>query len=316
MMRKINIGTRGSKLALWQAHAVEDAIRAAMPDVETEISIISTTGDIVSDKPLEKIGDTGLFTKELEQALLSGAVDMCVHSMKDMAAELPCGCKIGAMLERADARDVLVCGPRISATSMAEVPEGARIGTGSLRRVAQIRARFPQIVTATVRGNVDTRIAKADGDELEGVILAAAGIQRMGFASRISAFIPIEEIVPAVGQGAIGIEIRTDDPFIEEVCHAVGHGPTEFCVGIEREILFALNGGCQVPIGAYARYEDDRIAVDAVVASLDGKRMARVSRRFDGEMGQKAIADEVIRDLASRGAEDILASLGRMGGLS
>lgn len=295
-------------MALWQAHAVEAAVKEAFPADEVEVRVISTKGDRVLDKPLEQIGDKGLFTKELEAALIAGEVDLCVHSMKDVPAQLPDGCMIGAMLPRADVRDALVCGPRLQATSLAEVASGARLGTGSLRRVAQLRALHPHIEPKPIRGNVDTRLAKAAGDEYEGVILAVAGITRMGWADRISGYIPADELIPAVGQGAVGIEVRSDDERMRAVCAAIDDAPTSSCVCIERRVLAALEGGCQVPVGTYARIEDGRLLVDAVVLSVDGQRVARA--RFEGDPADREEAsDAIIAQLLEGGAREILAEI-------
>lgn len=300
-MSRFTIGTRGSALALWQAHAVEAAVRAALPETEVEVRVIATTGDRVLDKPLEQIGGKGLFTKELEAALLSGEVDLCVHSMKDMPTELPAGCAIGAMLPRADARDVLVCGPRISgAASLADVPAGARLGTGSLRRTAQLKALHPHVAPLPIRGNVDTRLAKASSPDYEGVVLAAAGVVRMGAAGRIAAYLPVEEMVPAVGQGAIGVEVRAGDERAAEVCAAIDDVATSTCVNAEREVLAALEGGCQAPIGVYASLRDGVLEFDAVVCALDGSRMARAHL-----VGCDAA--DVVDELRARGADFILA---------
>lgn len=309
-MSRFTIGTRGSALALWQAHAVEAAVRAALPDAEVEVHVIATTGDRVLDKPLEQIGDKGLFTKELEAALLTGEVDLCVHSMKDMPTELPDGCAIGAMLPRADVRDVLVCGPRIAGVaSLADVPAGARLGTGSLRRTAQLRAHYPHLAPKPIRGNVDTRLAKADGPDYEGVVLAAAGVVRMGAVERIAAYLPVEEMVPAVGQGAIGVEVRAGDARVAALCAAIDDVATSRCVNAEREVLAALGGGCQAPIGVYARSEDGEggaLSFDAVVCSLDGSRMAHVHRAKCG-------ASDVVAELRAQGADFILAENARAG---
>ena len=301
MTRTVIIGTRGSELALWQARAVQDAVRMALPEVPTEIRVVSTLGDKILDKPLEAIGDKGLFTKELEKALLSGEVDMCVHSMKDMMTTLPEGCVIGAMLPRADVRDALVCGPRIAgASSLADVRAGARIGTGSHRRSSQLRASFPHIQPTPIRGSLETRLAKADGADFEGAILAVAGLERMGFHERIAMRIPVEMMVPAVGQGAIGIEIREGDERIARLCQAIDDEPTSTCVRAERKVLATLEGGCQAPIGAYARFEDGSPLFDAIVCANDGSRRAYVRL-------ETMDADEVIRQLRAQGAEEILA---------
>lgn len=308
------IGTRGSALALWQAHAAESALHAAFPSIDTEVRTISTSGDRILDAPLEKIGDKGLFTKELERALLDGEVDVCVHSMKDMPVELPNGCTIAAVLPRADVRDVLVCGPRLAdAGELGDLPAGARLGTGSLRRVAQLRAGFPHIVPKGIRGNVDTRLEKANGDEYDGAILAAAGVMRMGRAAEIAAFLPVEQMVPAAGQGAVGLEIRQGDERMAALCAAVNDAATLSCVAGERRVLRELEGGCQVPIGAYARVEDGRLLFDAVVLSLDGSRVARSHREADASTSPTELAGIVLDDLRAQGASEILADIRRAG---
>lgn len=316
MNAPIVIGSRGSALALWQARSVRDALRRALPGVAVEIKTISTKGDRILDTPLEKVGDKGLFTKELESALLAREVDVCVHSMKDVPAELPAGCAIAAMLPRADVRDALVCGPRIQAASLADVPAGSRLGTGSLRRSAQLRARHPRIVVKPIRGNVDTRLAKAEGPDYEGAVLAAAGVIRMGAEPRISAYLPIYEMLPAVGQGAIGIEAREDDARIAEMLAAIDDAETSACVKAERRILAALEGGCLVPLGAYARMEEGRFLVDAGIFSPDGSKAARahVERPTLDEAGEAA--DEAVRLLLGSGAREILDEIREAGGAS
>ena len=267
------IGTRGSALALWQAHAVKRAIEASRPDVSCEIRVIKTTGDRNLATPLAEIGDKGLFTKDLEAALVAGEVDICVHSMKDVPTELANGC-------------------------------------GSLRRVAQIRAGFPGIVPMPIRGNVDTRIAKACGEEYEGAVLAAAGVTRMGLADRIAAYIPVSEIVPAVGQGAVGIEARLGDARVCELCARIDDAATRVCVEAERIVLCALEGGCQVPMGAYMRFDGGDIAADAVVASVDGSRVARVALRVPASDAAPAdVARRVLAELSVQGADVILEEI-------
>lgn len=313
MTATLKLGTRGSALALKQADMVRSALLAVAPDVDVEVSAISTRGDQVLDKPLEDIGDKGLFTKELERALLDGDVDLCVHSMKDMPTEFPEGCVMGGMLERADARDVLVCGPRIHAASLADVPAGARLGTGSLRRTAQIRRLFPDVLPVPMRGNVDTRLQKACGADYEGAVMAAAGLLRMGRADCIAAYLPVEQMVPAVGQGAIGIEIRDGDERMAALCRLVGNRATERCVNIERAVLSALEGGCQAPIGVHARLEGDALLVDAIVCALDGSREARAVMRFSCDDDCAAVSAAVVRTLAESGAHDILAAIASRG---
>ena len=249
-MTKLRIATRGSALALWQANTVKDALCAASPGLEAELVVLKTTGDVTLDRPLDKIGDKGMFTKELERALVDGEADLCVHSMKDVPSELAPGCAIGAMLPRADVRDALVCGAHLAGVaSLDALPSGARIGTGSLRRAAQLRAKFPQVDSKGIRGNVDTRLRKAFGDEYDGAILAAAGLERMGESEKIACLIPCDVMVPAAGQGAVGVEIRADDEPTARVVALVSDEPTVRCVSAERFVLASLGGSCKVPMG-------------------------------------------------------------------
>lgn len=308
------IGTRGSGLALWQAHAVADALRAQDPAREVDVRVIKTTGDRILDVPLSKIGDKGLFTKEIETQLLAGEIDMCVHSMKDVPSALPEGCVLAAMLPRADARDALVCGPRLAQVGcLADVPEGARIGTGSLRRAAQLRARYPQLVPSEIRGNLDTRLAKAEGSHYEGAVLAVSGIVRMGWEDRIRSYIPVEDMIPAVGQGAVGIEARADDERILAALADISHAPTMACVDAERIILSRLEGGCQVPLGAYIRWEgpadQQTLVLDAFVSSLDGSEMARVHMERAGIISRSdpaELAEMTLEALCEQGACEIM----------
>ena len=311
MNKRVVIGTRGSALALWQAETVRDALAAAHPGLEVELRIVKTTGDINLKTPMAEIGDKGLFTKELEVELLEGRIDICVHSMKDMPTDLPEGCSIIAMLERADVRDALICGPRVAeAHELSELPEGARIATGSLRRAAQLRAAYPNIVPQPIRGNVDTRLSKAKGPDYEGAILAAAGVTRLGRADEITAYLSVDEMVPAVGQGAIGIEARTGDDGIAALCDAINCPTTFACVSAERNILAALEGGCQVPMGAYLREEGDAVVGDAIVASLDGSAIARSRMSIPLREGShQRLAVQMTQDLLAEGAGQILFAI-------
>ena len=250
---KLVIGTRGSKLALWQSEYIKGLVEE-ITGLPVELKIIKTTGDKILDVPLAKVGGKGLFTKELEVELMAGNVDLCVHSMKDVPTELPDGLAICAMPKRVDPRDVMVSGAEWDLDTL---PKGARVGTSSLRRIAQVRSLRPDLEIVDVRGNLDTRMRKAEEGEVDAVILASAGITRMGWADRITGYIPTEQMVSAVGQGAIGIEIREDDAFMTDVMDQIGHGPTMLCVTAERVVMRKLEGGCQVPIGAYAQLEGD-----------------------------------------------------------
>ncbi len=268
---KLVIGTRGSKLALWQSEFVKGELER-ITGLPVELKRIKTTGDRITDVPLAKVGGKGLFTKEIEVALLDGSVDLAVHSMKDVPTELPEGLTLAATPPREDARDVMVSGEAFDLDSL---PEGARLGTSSLRRRAQALALRPDVEIVDVRGNLDTRMRKAEEGEMDAVILAAAGIRRMGWGDRITHYIDPERMVPAVGQGAIGIEIREDDSFMAETCRALNDELTFTCVTAERVVMRRLEGGCQVPIGAYARVGDRGLVMDGMVGSLDGETILR-----------------------------------------
>ncbi|WP_350454191.1 hydroxymethylbilane synthase [Slackia heliotrinireducens] len=310
MPERFVIGTRGSKLALWQTETVGRAIMRAFPEIEVEIRVRNTTGDINLASPLAEIGDKGLFTRELETDLLLGEVDMCVHSLKDLETEQPEGCVVAGVLPRADARDVLVCGPRIQAASLAEVPEGSRIGTGSRRRVAQLKANFPNVVPEGIRGNVDTRVAKAEGDDYEGAILAAAGMKRMGYEDHIAAYLPIEDMIPAPGQGAIAMEVLKKNERAYQMARALNDPVTKACTDAERFVLFSLEGGCSAPIGAHCRLEDGKCIFDACVLSLGGTKAARCHLEADADSADPMdMAWEVVSELIGEGARAILRDI-------
>lgn len=258
MKQTLIIGTRASKLALWQSNYVAELLKQVHPNLDVSMRTYTTQGDRILSKSLAELGGKDLFTKELDQALLAGDVDLCVHSMKDVARVLPQGLGILAMPKRADALDVLVCGPRLAhCRSLASIPAGARLGTGSLRRSAQLRAAFPLVQPLDMRGNVDTRIEKAYSDRYDGAILAAAGLERIGLGAHISAYLSVQEMVPAAGQGAIGIEARVDDDRVRTLLAAINDAETMRCVQLERRILAALGGDCKTPIGVYARFSCD-----------------------------------------------------------
>lgn len=258
MKQTLIIGTRASKLALWQSNYVAELLKQVHPNLDVSMRTYTTQGDRILSKSLAELGGKDLFTKELDQALLAGDVDLCVHSMKDVARVLPQGLSILAMPKRADARDVLVCGPRLAhCRSLASIPAGARLGTGSLRRSAQLRAAFPLVQPLDMRGNVDTRIEKAYSDRYDGAILAAAGLERIGLGAHISAYLSVQEMVPAAGQGAIGIEARVDDNRVSALLAAINDAETMRCVQLERRILAALGGDCKTPIGVYVRFSCD-----------------------------------------------------------
>jgi len=303
--RRIVIGTRGSKLALRQSLMVKEALENLWEGLEVELSIIKTTGDKITDVPLAKVGGKGLFVKEIEDALLAGSVDLAVHSMKDVPAELPSGLIIGAIPKREDPRDVLVS---VSYRSLMDLPQGAVVGTSSLRRTVQIRMLRPDLKVETLRGNLDTRLRKVKEGLFDAVILAAAGIHRMGWHEVIAEYLDPQEFLPAVGQGALGIEIREDDREIAELVSKIHDKTTAFSVTAERSFLRELEGGCQVPIGCHCFVENGTVRLVGMIASLDGATVVRdeIKGRLDeAEMLGRKLAQELRR----KGGEEILKSI-------
>lgn len=276
MPRSLVIGSRGSKLALWQAEQARQRLCALNPQVEIEIEIIKTTGDVKSE-PLSVIGGKGVFTKELEDALLDGRIDIAVHSLKDLPTILPETLAISAICEREDPRDALVLRADLNAAdaSLSSLADGAVVGTSSQRRLAQLKALRGDVVIKDLRGNVDTRIRKLDEGQYDAVILASAGLLRLGLENRISARIPIADMLPAVGQGAIAIETRSDDEFAVETTSRLDHRQTRLACLAERAFLRGLGGGCQLPIAAHAVVERDRLILDGLVAKADGSEIWR-----------------------------------------
>jgi len=298
---ELKIGTRGSKLALWQSEYIKTQVET-ITGLPVSLEVIKTTGDKILDVPLAKVGGKGLFTKEIEVELVAGRVDLAVHSMKDVPTELPEGLYIAAMPERVDPRDVIVSG---AGYDLDRLPEGAKLGTSSLRRRAQVAHLRPDLEIVDVRGNLDTRMRKAEEGELDAVVLAAAGITRMGWGDRITSYIPTQQMVSAVGQGAIGIEIRDDDEFMRHVMEIIGHPETMECVTAERVVMRRLEGGCQVPIGAYARYEAGALVMDALVGSVDGTTIVR--EQLAGDAGDpEALGNAMVERLLSLGAGEVL----------
>ena len=305
MKNAITIGTRGSALALWQANAVEAMLRSAHPDLEVRIEVINTKGDKILDTALSKIGDKGLFTQELESALLDGRIDIAVHSLKDLPTNLPAGLKLGAVTERAAAEDALV-GPQ--GTTLENLRHGAVVATSSLRRASQLLSLRPDITIVDVRGNVPTRVRKMKENGWDGMILATAGLDRLGLSGEIAQIIPAALMVPAVGQAALGIECRDDDRETLEILNAIEHTPTRLRVEAERALLRRLEGGCQVPIGAHATLDGESLHLDAVIASLDGADLVRdtiTGAAIDGV----ALAEDLAATLLARGGEEILAGV-------
>lgn len=305
MSTSIRIGTRGSKLALWQAEWVKRTLSDKHPDLAIELVIIKTKGDKILDVPLAKVGGKGLFVKEIEEALTDGRVDLAVHSMKDMPAEIPKGLTIGAVPLREAPQDVLISQ---NSQGIEELPHGARIGTSSLRRAAQLRHLRPDITIAELRGNLDTRLKKLEEGKYNAIVLAAAGVKRLGFTSRISQTLSTENMLPAVGQGALCIEIRADDPDIESIVTTLNHRPTAVAVTAERAFLHRLEGGCQVPIAAYATLLENKMSITGLVAELDGTKM--IKETLEGAtQDAAAVGIALAQSLLDQGAGPILEKL-------
>jgi hydroxymethylbilane synthase len=301
----LRIATRKSPLALWQAHHVREALLARNPGLEVELLTMSTQGDKILDTPLAKVGGKGLFVKELEVGMLEGRADLAVHSMKDVPVEFPPGLGLAAVLPREDPRDVLISNKY---SSIDELPQGACVGTSSLRRQCQLRARRPDLQVLDLRGNVNTRLQKLDDGQYDAILLAAAGVRRMGWETRITELLPPEHFLPAIGQGAIGIEIRTDDQRTRELVDALNDPQTAIRITAERALNEGLQGGCQVPIAGYAELGHGVIVLRALVGRPDGSELVQgvISGKPEdaAELGQ-VLAD----DLLARGAREILAAV-------
>jgi hydroxymethylbilane synthase len=273
LKQRLVVGTRGSVLALWQAEHVIQKLKGLAPGLAVEIREIKTQGDLVRNRALSRVGGKGLFVKEIEEALLSGEIDLAVHSLKDMPTALPTGLTLGAILERRDPRDVLVFQQREGC--LAALPRGARVGTSSLRRQSQLLAARPDLRVVDLRGNVDTRLRKLRDGAYDAVVLAAAGLIRLGHADAIGEYLPLDLMLPAVGQGALCLEFRSDDEATQALVASLDHLPTRQATQSERAFLRRLEGGCQVPIGAYAEVSGDQLCLRGVVASLDGTQLVR-----------------------------------------
>lgn len=305
MSEKLIIATRESQLALWQAHHIRDRLQALHPGLEVELLGMTTMGDQILDSPLSRIGGKGLFVKELEQAMAIRRADLAVHSLKDVPMDLPDGFELTAITEREDPRDAFVSNRY---KSLAELPAGAKVGTSSLRRQAQLRARFPHLVVDTLRGNVNTRLRKLDEDQYDAIILASAGLKRLGFAGRIAAILEPEDSLPAVGQGALGIEILSGRPEVARLLAPLNDPTTAACVRAERAMSRKLQGGCQAPIGGYCVARDGKLFLRGFVSDLDGRRMVRAEAE-GGLDAPEALGDRVADALIGQGADRLLAEL-------
>lgn len=301
-MREIRIGTRESRLAMWQANWVAEKIRELRPGAMVSLVGIRTKGDNILDAALAKIGDKGLFTRELEVAIFNGEVDIAVHSMKDLPTKLPDGLVIGAICRREYPGDALVSK---SGSGLDGLRRGAVIGTSSLRRIAQLKRIRPDLQTVNVRGNLNTRLKKLDEQEIDALLLAYAGLVRLGFKERISEMVPFEKILPAVGQGAIGVEACEDDPEILKLLKEIDHAPSRKAVTAERSLMKTLEGGCQVPIGALAIPDGDEMVLEAMVADLDGEMMVR--KWLSGpQKDPEGLGIRLAEELIAGGAGEIL----------
>ena len=299
---KLRIATRKSPLALWQANHVRDALMARNSGLDVELFTMTTQGDKILDTPLAKVGGKGLFVKELELGILEGEADLAVHSMKDVPVEFPDGLGLAAILEREDPRDALISN---AFTSIDTLPQGARVGTSSLRRQCQLRARRPDLEVLDLRGNVNTRLAKLDSGDYDAILLAAAGVKRMGWEDRITELLPPEQFLPAIGQGAIGIEIRVADEKVSRIVEALNDEQTATRIRAERALNERLQGGCQVPIAGYSEISHGVMVLRALVGRPDGTELVQgviSGKPEDAEELGQVLAD----DLLSRGAKQIL----------
>ena len=311
---KITIGTRGSKLALWQAEWVKSELQKLYPDLVIEINKIKTTGDKILDVPLAKIGGKGLFVKEIEEALLKHDADIAVHSMKDVPTEFPENLHLSVICKREDPRDAFLSRiqkSKFQIPKLKALPQGAILGTSSLRRSCQLLNIRPDLKIKQLRGNLDTRVRKLDEGQFEAIIVAAAGVKRLRLQKRITEILPVDLSLPAIGKGAIGIECRIDDAFINNLIAPLNHPETSVCVKAERSFLKRLEGGCQVPIAAYAKIKqkkkisNSKIVMDGLVGSISGDRI--IKGHIEGSTDEaESLGIQLAEDVLSRGAKEIL----------
>ena len=302
---RLVIASRESALAMWQSQYIRDRLRALYPQTEVSILGMTTQGDQILDVTLSKIGGKGLFVKELETALENGSADIAVHSLKDVPMHLPQGFMLACIGEREDARDAFVSNLY---ADLAALPAGSVVGTSSLRRESQLRARFPHLKIEPLRGNVQTRLRKLDEGKYAAIILAAAGLKRLGLGTRIRALISSEDSLPAVGQGALGIECRADRADLKALLAPLHHADTAACVLAERALSRALAGSCQVPLGGFAEIVGSELRLRGFVASPDGKRLVR-AEKIGSTQDPEALGDAVAQELLAQGAGEILAAL-------
>ena len=303
--KTLKIATRQSPLALWQANYVKDRLQQLYPDLTIELVPMVTKGDVILDSPLAKIGGKGLFVKELENALLNKEADIAVHSMKDVPMQFPEGLELAVICKREDPRDAFVSH---SYRTFAELPQGAVVGTSSLRRQCQLKALRPDLDIRSLRGNVGTRLSKLDNGDYDAIILASAGLIRLGLADRIASFIDVEQSLPAAGQGAVGIECRTDDMQVQALLAPLADAETTYCVRAERAMNNHLQGGCQVPIGGYAVLQQGQLYLRALVGDIDGSRIIRAEGKSAVENAE-VLGVKIAEQLLAQGADKILQAI-------
>ena len=303
--KTLKIATRQSPLALWQANYVKDRLQQLYPDLTIELVPMVTKGDVILDSPLAKIGGKGLFVKELENALLNKEADIAVHSMKDVPMQFPEGLGLAVICKREDPRDAFVSN---SYRTFAELPQGAVVGTSSLRRQCQLKALRPDLDIRSLRGNVGTRLSKLDNGDYDAIILASAGLIRLGLAERIASFIEVEQSLPAAGQGAVGIECRTDDVQVKQLLAPLADAETTCCVLAERAMNNRLQGGCQVPIGGYAVLQQGQLYLRALVGDVDGSQIIRAEGKSAVENAD-VLGVQIAEQLLAQGADKILQSI-------
>ena len=303
--KTLKIATRQSPLALWQANYVKDRLQQLYPDLTIELVPMVTKGDVILDSPLAKIGGKGLFVKELENALLTQEADIAVHSMKDVPMQFPEGLGLAVICQREDPRDAFVSH---SYRTFAELPQGAVVGTSSFRRQCQLKALRPDLDIRSLRGNVGTRLSKLDNGDYDAIILASAGLIRLGLADRIASFIDVEQSLPAAGQGAVGIECRTDDMQVQALLAPLADAETTYCVRAERAMNNHLQGGCQVPIGGYAVLQQGQLYLRALVGDIDGSRIIRAEGKSAVENAE-VLGVQIAEQLLAQGADKILQAI-------
>lgn len=309
---RLIVGTRGSELALWQSKHIGSELSSLFPALQVELRIIKTLGDKILDSPLSRIGDKGLFTKEIERALADKTIDLAVHSLKDVPTRLPEGLTIGAITRREDVRDVFISHPAKKHSRFSQLPTNAQVATGSLRRRSQLLHNRPDLRIVEIRGNLNTRMNKLEESDWDGMILARAGVLRLGLESKITEILPFETMLPAVGQGALAIEIREDDRTTRQKIRELHHDPTASSVLGERALLRFLEGGCQIPIGTYGRIEEGQFRLDAIIGSLDGRRVVR--GEISGIPAQsEQLGEKLAQQLLSRGGKEILEEIRSLG---